>query len=68
MVESNDRGTRYRVVVNEEEQYSIWPVTKEIPQGWRSVEVEGFKDDCLAYIEKTWTDLRPRSLQQRMKG
>jgi MbtH protein len=65
--------TRFNVVVNDEEQYSIWPTFKDIPAGWRAVGVVGTKNECLDYIEKTWTDMRPLSLrralekQQRMK-
>jgi MbtH protein len=58
--------TVYRVVVNHEEQYSIWPEFKEIPLGWRDVGRKGPKDECLAYIKEVWTDMRPLSLRQRM--
>lgn len=53
----------YRVVVNHEEQYSIWPTFKEIPLGWKEVGVAGSKDQCLAHIEKVWTDIRPLSVR-----
>jgi len=53
----------YQVVMNHEEQYSIWPVHAEIPAGWKAVELEGSKDECLAHIEKLWTDIRPLSLR-----
>jgi MbtH protein len=58
--------TIYRVVVNHEEQYSIWPEWKEIPAGWRAVGPTAKKDECLAYIKEVWTDMRPLSLRQRM--
>jgi MbtH protein len=58
--------TIYRVVVNHEEQYSIWPDWKEIPAGWREAGKVGPKDECLAYIKDVWTDMRPLSLRQRM--
>ncbi len=58
--------TTYRVVVNHEEQYSIWPVDREIPLGWREVGKSGPKADCLAYIKEVWTDMRPLSLRQQM--
>ena len=54
----------YRVVVNDEEQYSIWPVDREVPAGWRAAGFEGSKDDCLAYIRETWTDMRPKSARR----
>ncbi len=55
---------RYRVVVNDEEQYSIWPVGSEPPAGWRSDGFEGDRAACLAHIEEVWTDMRPRSLRE----
>lgn len=57
----------YRVVINHEEQYSIWMADKEIPRGWRSVGKEGPKPECLAYIEEVWTDMRPLSLRKSMQ-
>lgn len=57
----------YRVVVNHEEQYSIWPIGRELPLGWRAEGKEGSKNDCLAYIEEVWTDMRPLSLRQKMQ-
>ncbi len=56
----------YRVVVNHEEQYSIWPVDRENAPGWRDAGPSGSKEECLAYIEKVWTDMRPLSLRQKM--
>jgi MbtH protein len=53
----------YKVVVNDEEQYSIWPADRENPLGWHDVEKSGTKRDCLAYIEEVWTDMTPRSLR-----
>jgi MbtH protein len=67
---SNDRDdTRtYLVVVNAEEQYSIWPVDKGIPAGWNAVGKQGPKSECLQYIEEVWTDMRPLSLRRRMEA
>jgi MbtH protein len=56
--------TRYAVVVNDEEQYSIWPAGRSIPAGWHKVGVEGVKSECLAYIAEVWTDLRPLSIRR----
>ncbi len=56
----------YLVVVNHEEQYSIWPDYKAIPGGWRTVGKTGNKDECLAYIKEVWTDMRPLSLRKLM--
>ena len=55
-----------KVVVNDEEQYSIWFVDRAVPAGWREAGKEGTKEECLAYIEKVWTDMRPLSLRKRM--
>lgn len=55
----------YQVVVNHEEQYSIWPAHRELPLGWRSVGPEGPKADCLAYIKEVWTDMRPLSVRRQ---
>jgi MbtH protein len=58
--------TIYKVVVNHEEQYSIWPVRKPNPLGWSDAGMTGRKDECLAYIKEVWTDMRPLSLRQRL--
>jgi MbtH protein len=58
--------TKYAVVINHEEQYSIWPADKEPPEGWRRVGKAGDKTTCLRYIEEVWTDMRPLSLHKRM--
>jgi len=59
-------GERFVVVVNDEEQYSIWPDGREIPLGWRAEGTSGTKDECLAHVEKVWTDMRPKSLRARL--
>lgn len=59
--------THFSVVVNHEEQYSIWPDYKPVPAGWRAVGKQGSKEECLAYIEQVWTDMRPLSLRQAMQ-
>ncbi|HXW92665.1 MAG TPA: MbtH family protein [Terriglobales bacterium] len=66
----DDQGdsTRYKVVVNHEEQYSIWPADRETPLGWRDAGKRGDKAECLAYIKQVWTDMRPLSLRRRMDG
>ena len=58
--------TIYRVVLNHEEQYSIWPEYKEIPLGWKDVGKVGPKQDCLDFVKEVWTDMRPLSLRIRM--
>lgn len=59
--------TVYKVVVNHEEQYSIWPMDRENPLGWRDGGKSGLKAECLAYIEEVWTDMRPLSLRRQME-
>jgi len=62
---SNDTQT-YHVVVNDEDQYSIWCTDRELPLGWRTADKTGTKADCLAYIKSAWTDMRPRSLRSQL--
>lgn len=54
------------VVVNDEEQYSIWPAERELPAGWSGAGFTGNRTDCLAHVDQVWTDLRPRSLRAAM--
>jgi MbtH protein len=54
--------------MNDEEQYSIWPAYKDNAPGWRDAGISGDKEACLAHIEQVWTDMRPRSLRERMAG
>ncbi|ONF42765.1 MbtH family protein [Marinobacter lutaoensis] len=58
--------TVFQVVINDEEQYSIWPDYKAIPEGWKAVGVKGDKATCLAHIEEVWTDMRPKSLRDAL--
>jgi MbtH protein len=58
----------YVVVMNHEEQYSIWPQGKEIPLGWHQAGQQGSKAECLAYIKEVWVDMRPLSLRQRLQA
>jgi MbtH protein len=61
-----DDLTVYDVVLNGEEQYSIWPAHREPPAGWSRAGMQGPKPECLAYIEEVWTDMRPLSLRKQM--
>lgn len=65
MFEDDDDRT-YQVVVNDEEQYSIWPTDRDVPAGWRASGPAGPKAQCLAYIDEVWTDMRPLSLRRQM--
>jgi MbtH protein len=60
-------NTIYKVVVNHEEQYSIWPADRENALGWSDAGKSGTKAECLAYIEEVWTDMRPLSLRKKME-
>lgn len=57
----------FQVVVNHEEQYSIWPANRELPAGWRAAGKTGMKKECLEFIEQNWTDMRPLSLRKKME-
>jgi uncharacterized protein YbdZ (MbtH family) len=59
--------TIYKVVVNHEEQYSIWPAERDNPPGWQDAGKSGLKEECLRYIEEVWTDMRPLSLRKYME-
>jgi MbtH protein len=61
-------GKTLRVVVNLEEQYSIWPIDRDVPAGWSEAGMSGTKDECLAFIERVWTDMRPLSLRRAMEA
>ena len=65
MEEREDNRT-YNVVVNHEEQYSIWPADRENALGWNVAGKQGTKEECLAYIKEVWTDMRPLSLRRQM--
>lgn len=62
----DDADQHLLVVINDEEQYSIWPAYKPLPAGWRAEGTEGSKADCLAHIERVWTDMRPLSLRKAL--
>ena len=62
----DDEETVFNVVMNHEEQYSIWPDYKDLPRGWTAVGKKGTKRECLDYIDQVWTDMRPLSLRQQM--
>ena len=67
-MDENEREDRtiYKVVVNDEEQYSIWPADRETPAGWRDAGKTGMKAECLEFIKEIWTDMRPKSLRDQM--
>ncbi|MFI7386426.1 MbtH family protein [Streptomyces sp. NPDC049813] len=63
----NDEG-RFFVLVNDEEQHSIWPTFADVPAGWRVVFGESGRQECLTYVEENWLDLRPKSLRIAMES
>ena len=66
--EDKEIPTMDKVVVNSEEQDSIWPADRENALGWRDAGKSGLKEECLAYIKEVWTDMRPLSLRRQMEA
>lgn len=65
--EEREDTTTYKVVMNHEEQYSIWPADRENALGWRDAGKSGTKQECLDHIKQVWTDMRPLSLRRSME-
>jgi MbtH protein len=63
----DDENGQFFVLVNDEEQYSLWPVFADVPAGWRIAFGAAGRRECLAFVEETWTDLRPKSLRVAME-
>ena len=66
MIDEKEDTTTYKVVVNHEEQYSIYPADRTNPLGWNDAGKTGSKSECLAHIKEVWTDMRPLSLRLKM--
>ena len=67
MTRDTNEGTgTYKVVVNGEDQYSVWPAGRDNPSGWRDEGARGSRSECLAYIKRVWIDMRPRSVKIQM--
>ncbi|MBK9712889.1 MAG: MbtH family protein [Kouleothrix sp.] len=66
--DEQEANITYKVVINDEEQYSIWPADRENAPGWNDVGKIGTKEECLAYIKEVWTDMRPLSLRKKMEN
>lgn len=62
----DDEKGRFVVLINDEEQHSLWPTFADIPDGWTVVFGEDDRSACLEYIEREWTDIRPKSLRDRL--
>ena len=67
-IEQDPQRNAFAVVVNDEEQYSIWPLNSAPPSGWKAIGMQGSKEHCLAEIKKLWTDIRPLSLREQMNS
>jgi MbtH protein len=65
--DDNEDNASYKVVVNHEEQYSLWPVDRKNPPGWRDAGKSGTRTECLAYIKEVWTDMRPLSVRKQLE-
>jgi len=66
--DDNEDTIIYKVVVNHEEQYSIWPLERQNPLGWQDAGKNGPKEECLSYIKEVWTDMRPLSVRKKLTG
>lgn len=64
----DEEALDHAVVVNDEERHSIWPADREPPAGWRAEGFSGTKAACLEHIDRVWTDMRPKSLRERMES
>jgi len=62
----DDKNGSFFVLINDEEQHSLWPTFADVPDGWRVVYGEAARADCLDYIEQNWPDIRPKSLRDRL--
>jgi MbtH protein len=67
MTDEREDNSIYKVVLNHEEQYSIWPADRENALGWRDEGTTGTKQECLDHIKQVWTDMRPLSLRKKME-
>lgn len=65
--EEREDRTIYKVVINHEEQYSIWPADRENALGWNDVGITGTRQEVMDYIKEVWTDMRPLSLRKKME-
>ena len=66
-MDEREEFTTYKVVMNHEEQYSIWPSERENPLGWTDAGESGTKAECLAFIKEVWTEMRPLSVRRLME-
>lgn len=64
----DDESGEFYVLVNDEDQYSLWPTFADVPDGWRTVFGPAGRAESVAYVDENWTDMRPRSLREAMQG
>ena len=64
----DDENGTFSVLANDEDQHSLWPAFAEVPSGWRVAFGGSSRDECLSYVEQTWTDIRPRSLREATRN
>jgi MbtH protein len=67
-METQENAEQFAVVLNDEEQYSIWPAGRALPEGWHKEGHTGTREECLSHIDTVWTDLRPRSVRERSEA
>jgi len=68
MSERDESNQKFIVLINDEEQYSLWPHLKEIPAGWRKVRDAATREECAEFVDSVWTDMRPLSLRKAMES
>jgi MbtH protein len=66
MADEREDTTPYKVVVNHEEQYAFWPADRENAPGWKDAGKQGTLEECRAFVNQVWTDMRPKSLREKM--
>jgi MbtH protein len=64
----DDEKNAFCVLINDERQYSLWPMALEVPSGWSAVTESATRKECLDYIDRHWVDMRPQSLRESMEG
>jgi MbtH protein len=64
----DDENGEFAVLVNDEGQYSLWPTFRDVPAGWTAALARGTRAECLEYVERNWTDMRPKSLIEQMRN
>jgi MbtH protein len=66
--DDEDGARLFKVLINEEDQYSLWPATFDVPRGWWETGKHGTQQECTTYVDEVWTDMRPRTVREAMDG